>query len=156
MLGRSNSPFAVVVDAAREEARRRGDRRLSTEHLLLGLLHEPGAARAFGVDLATARAGLDDLDRAALRALGIEVGDLGELLDHPPAPPRHPRLRPASITSAALDALRQAVKATTVRTRRTAPGHLLLALLSCEPPDPAAALIGRLGVDRAAVRERLA
>src|SRR5262245_29909452 len=64
----AKSPIAAVVRSALEEARRRGDRRLSTEHLLLALLYDPAAApaRALGVDLETARAALDALDRAAL------------------------------------------------------------------------------------------
>ncbi|MYX42607.1 hypothetical protein GTW59_16270, partial [Streptomyces sp. SID89] len=39
--------------------------------------------------------------------------------------------------------------------RRIAPEHLLLALLDCERPDPAAEVLEHLGTDREAVRERL-
>ena len=70
----------LVLLSAAEEARRRGDRRLSTDHLLLGLLHDEAspAARALGVSLPDARATSDALDVAALAAVGIEVETLGE------------------------------------------------------------------------------
>jgi len=41
------------------------------------------------------------------------------------------------------------------KARPPAPRDVLLALLACEPPDPAAALIAQLGMDRAFVCERL-
>ena len=49
----------VVLDAA-EEARRRGDRRIGSDHLLLALLKDEDSvtARALGVDLPTARGAL--------------------------------------------------------------------------------------------------
>ncbi|MFD0885532.1 Clp protease N-terminal domain-containing protein, partial [Streptosporangium algeriense] len=52
MFAQEKSPFAVVIKAAAEEARQRGDRRIGTEHLLLGLVHDPSSlsARALGVD----------------------------------------------------------------------------------------------------------
>ena len=58
-----------VLTSAAEEARRRGDRRVGTEHLLLGLLHEPDskAARALGVSLEDARLASDALDLAYSR-----------------------------------------------------------------------------------------
>ncbi|UGQ11413.1 Clp protease N-terminal domain-containing protein [Yinghuangia sp. ASG 101] len=39
--------------------------------------------------------------------------------------------------------------------RRITPEHLLLALLDCEQPDPAAELMAEPGIDRAAVRESI-
>ncbi|NEA46962.1 Clp protease N-terminal domain-containing protein, partial [Streptomyces sp. SID10815] len=41
----------AAVTSAVDEAALRGDRRIGTEHLLLGVLHEPGAVRALGADL---------------------------------------------------------------------------------------------------------
>ncbi|MEU9387669.1 Clp protease N-terminal domain-containing protein [Streptomyces sp. NPDC048279] len=38
----------ATVAAALEETTLRGDRRIGTEHLLLGVLHDPGAVRALG------------------------------------------------------------------------------------------------------------
>jgi ATP-dependent Clp protease ATP-binding subunit ClpA len=151
----TRSPFAQVVTAALDEARARGDRRMGTEHLLLGLLGDPGSvpARALGVDLPTARAGLDELELAALRAIGLDPGPTRALAG---LPRRHPPLTVAALTSGARSAVRQAVDATTTRTRAAAPRQLLLALLDRGRPDPVAALLDQLGVDRDAVRARLA
>ncbi|MEO3812178.1 Clp protease N-terminal domain-containing protein [Sphaerisporangium sp. B11E5] len=154
MATRERSPFVTVTKAALDEARRHGGRRLGTEHLLLGLLRVPGtpAARALGVGVDEARAAMEALDRAALRAIGVDVGEFPP----PGAVSRpHPPLTVAAATSTARAVLDRAVRATTRKTRATAPEHLLAALLSCEPPDPVAGLLAELGVDRAAVRSRL-
>jgi hypothetical protein len=63
-------PWSTYIDA-REEARRRGDRKVGTEHLILGLLREPVLAQALGCDLQTARDALDAMDHDALAAVGI-------------------------------------------------------------------------------------
>ncbi|WP_240777686.1 Clp protease N-terminal domain-containing protein [Nonomuraea basaltis] len=151
MFGKEKTPFHVVVKAAFEEARQRGDRRLGTEHLLLGLLHHPDSARALGVDLEGARAALDDLDRAALRMLGLEVGDV------PKAPRKHKPVPSTALTSSARAVINQAIKATTMKTRAAeSPRRLALALLAQSRPDPVAQLIDQLRIDRAAVRSRFA
>ncbi|MFE2429615.1 Clp protease N-terminal domain-containing protein [Streptomyces sp. NPDC059373] len=140
-----------TVTSALEETRQRGDRRISTEHLFLGLLHDPGSAatRALGVDLTAARAALGALDQAALAAIGIDVRGI-EL----PAIPGSRKRTP--FTSGARAVIERAVKET-VRThsKRTTPEHMLLALLDCERPDPAAELMRTLRIDPAAVRGRL-
>ena len=48
--GRGFKPWATAV-YAREEARRRGNRRVGTEDLVLGLLREPDVAQQLGRDL---------------------------------------------------------------------------------------------------------
>ncbi len=129
----------------------RGDRRLGAEHLLLGILHDPGSlgARALGVDLESARAALDELDRSALAAVGIDASGV----ERTPIPASSKR---TPFTSGARSVLARAAREVrTARRRRIAPEHVLLALLACERPDPAAELISQLGVDRAATRERL-
>ncbi|TDC99723.1 hypothetical protein E1292_30915 [Nonomuraea deserti] len=150
MFGRQKSTVTVIIKAAFEEARLRGDRRMGTEHLLLGLLHHDESARGLGVDTAAARAALDELDRAALRMLGLEVGDV------PKSPRKHPRIPDTALTSSARAVLNQAIKATTMKTREAQmPRHLALGLLAQAHPDPAAQVIDQLGIDRAAVRSRL-
>jgi ATP-dependent Clp protease ATP-binding subunit ClpA len=143
----------LVLASATEEARRRGDRRIGTDHLLLGLLHDEDspAAKALGVSLADARAAWDALDVAALAAAGIQVGALGE---GPPAPFGR-RLPP--LTSGARAVFKRAIdEARPARSGRIDTTHFLLALLLLQRPDPAAELLGALRVDPAAVRRRLA
>lgn len=138
---------ARVIMAAQAEAQRRGDRRLSTEHLLLGVLHEADAAEALGVDLPTARAALNALDHQALAAIGVDVG--GFLPATWPAPTKRPPL-----TTAARAALLRAIKPGG-KVGHPSAKHFVLALLACEQPDPAADLLAQLGVDVSAVRDRL-
>jgi ATP-dependent Clp protease ATP-binding subunit ClpA len=142
----------LVLTAAADEARRRGDRRLGTDHLLLGILHDPAAeaASALGVDLASARATQDALDRAALAAVGIHADDLGPVEDA--AGPR----RRLPLTSGARAVFKRALEQARPRkSGRIETRHFLLALLACERPDPAAELLHQLGVDPAVVRDRL-
>ncbi len=140
---------ARVIMAAQAEAQRRGDRRLSTEHLLLGVLHEPAAASVLGVDVAAARAGLDAMDRAALAAIGINTGDFDSNVV--PAATKRPPL-----TTAARATLLRAIKPTP-RGKAVHPTaeQFVLALLACARPDPVADLLAHLGVDTDAVRTRL-
>jgi hypothetical protein len=164
------TPWATAV-YAREEARRRGNRRVGTEDLVLGLLREPDVAQVLGCDLGTARDALDAMDRDALVAIGID-----RALDAPPVPTREPALggRRAIVKAVLTDhlpmtpvakrALEAAGKDGRHRSGSGAPWdasprwsreRVLIALLSLEPPDPAAALVDALDVDRAAVGERL-
>ena len=71
----SSDARKMVLTSAAQEARRRGDRRLGTDHLLLALLHDAdsGVARALGVDLDTARAASDSLDKAASVSIPQDV-----------------------------------------------------------------------------------
>jgi ATP-dependent Clp protease ATP-binding subunit ClpA len=141
----------LVLTSATEEARRRGDRRLGTDHLLLGLLHEDDspAAQALGVSLADARAASDALDRAALAAVGVQVKTLGE------GPASFGRRFPP-LTSGARAVFKRAIdEARPFKSGRIGTSHFLLALLSRQRPDPAAELLDALGVDPAAVRKRL-
>ncbi|NUR87416.1 MAG: hypothetical protein HOY71_25325 [Nonomuraea sp.] len=148
------SPFAVMVKAAAEEARSRGDRRVGTEHLLLGMLRDPSSdtARALAVSLEDARGALHELDRQALSAIGVHVGDVPDV-----RPRKHPRVPLTAITTSARAAINQALKSTTTRTRSTqGPRALLLVLLEQPSPDPVSALVDQLGLDRARVRSQLA
>ncbi len=152
----ARSTRTAVTDAV-TEAGRRGDRRVGTEHLLLGLLDDPAgvAAAQLGLDVAGARAALDALDAEALASVGIDVTGF-----QPPPPARPaPRLLGSGrvpFTAAAKDTLGRTVRSATVRKAgRIEPQDLLLALLDCATPDPAGELLDRFGVDRAAVRARL-
>jgi ATP-dependent Clp protease ATP-binding subunit ClpA len=137
----------VVLDAT-EEARRRGDRRIGSDHLLLALLKDEDSvtARALGVDLATARAALVELDREALASVGIDIPVLDDALTGW----RKQRLPLSPSAKAVFTGLRTRAEGERLGTR-----HVLLSVLTLEHPDPAADLLDALHVDRAAVRLRL-
>lgn len=155
-------PWSTALDAG-QEARRRGDRKIGTEHLALALLMEPEIASAVGCDLEHARNTLEALDREALAAIGV-----GAALDAPPLPtlPRSGRPSRASIRTLLSGGLRLSPAAKTVlresgkgmRRGHPHPGpqYVLAGLLELQPPDPAAALLTALGVDRASLKQRYA
>jgi hypothetical protein len=150
--------WAVYLRAS-EEARRRGDRRTGTEHLLLCLLEDPSIEAVLGVSLQQARQALESLDQQALGALGLGSGT-----DAPPIPmravPKKPTLRDVMkkdrlrMTPAAKKVLEGAVRPNRRKSQVT--GQQVLAqLLTLQPPDPAAVLLGALGVSTPEVRRRL-
>jgi hypothetical protein len=144
---------------AGEEARRRGDRRTGTDHLLLALLEDPSVEVALGVSLQQARQALESLDHEALGALGLGPGT-----DAPPLPmravPKKPRLRDVAekdrlrMTPAAKKVLEEAARPNRRGLQITAQ-QVLAQVLTLQPPDPAAALLGALGVNTSEVRRRL-
>jgi len=142
-----NNSFGVTYRDACDEALRRGDRKVGTEHLFLALLMDPECLEAVQHSLDDARAALEALDQADLLAVGIDARACQ-------APPLHGlgshRL---PLTPAAKDALKQSTRE--AGSRHFGPRHLLLALLRHEEPDGVACLLGRLEADRAGVRARL-
>jgi ATP-dependent Clp protease ATP-binding subunit ClpA len=144
---------------ASEEARRRGDRRTGTDHILLALLEEPSIEVVLGVSLTQARQALESLDQQALGALGMSSGT-----DAPAPPmrtvPKKPRLRDIMqkdrlrMTPAAKRVLQEAVKPNRRKTQVTAQ-QVLAQILTLQPPDPAAVLLHSLGVNTSEVRRRL-
>ena len=74
--------WAIYLRAG-EEARRRGDRRIGTDHVLLALFEDPSVEAVLGVSLQQARQALDSLDQEALGTLGLGSGT-----DAPPLPMR--------------------------------------------------------------------
>jgi len=150
--------WAIYLRAS-EEARRRGDRRTGTDHILLALFEDLSIEGVLGVSLQQAREGLESLDRDALGALG-----LGSATDAPPLPmravPNKPRIRDIMrkdrlrMTPAAKKVLEEASKPNRRRLYVTAQ-QVLAQILTLQPPDPAAVLLDALGVDRAAAHQRL-
>jgi ATP-dependent Clp protease ATP-binding subunit ClpA len=134
---------------ATAEAKRRGDRRVGTEHIVLALLADPESvtAQAFGVRPDDARAGLQELDRQALASLGITAELTGPATA---VPSRRERLRITPGAKGVFKGLRQAANGERLGLR-----HVLLVVLDLQSPDPAADLLDQLGVDRAEVRRRL-
>jgi hypothetical protein len=151
-------PWAIYLRAG-EEARRRGDRRTGTDHLLLGLFEDPSIEAVLGVNLKEAREALESLDHEALGAVGLPSGT-----DAPPIPmravPQKPRIRDVvkkdrlRPTPAAKKVLQEAVKPNRRKTQVTAQ-QVLAQILTLQPPDPAAVLLGALGANTSEVRRRL-
>jgi ATP-dependent Clp protease ATP-binding subunit ClpA len=91
----------------------------------------------------------DELDRQALAAIGVDVGDF-----RPTGTPGAGQRPPFS--SGAREVLSRALAlAVAAKSRRIETRHLLLALLERGRPDPVAALLSALGVDPSAARTRL-
>lgn len=139
--------FGATYYDARDEAVRRGDRTIGTEHLVLALLADPAspAARALGCDLDSARRALDALDREALAAVGVQPG----ITAGPVTVRATGRLRLTPAAKAVLTGIRDARKS-----RGAGLGTVLSALLGLPRPDPAAELLAALGVDAREARER--
>jgi hypothetical protein len=150
--------WAVYLRAS-EEARRRGDRRTGTDHVLLALLEHPSIEAVLGVSLEQARQALEALDHEALAALGLGSG-----ADAPSLPmravPKKPRIRDIAqrdrlrMAPAAKKVLEEASKPNRRRLQVTAQ-QVLAQILTLQPPDPAAVLLGALGVNTSEVRRRL-
>jgi hypothetical protein len=151
-------PWTIYMQAS-EEARRRGDRRTGTDHVLLALLEDPSIEAVLGVSLGQARQALESLDQEALGALGMRSGTDAPMLAMR-AVPKKPTIRAVMtkdrlrMTPAAKKVLEEAVKPMRRKTQVTAP-QVLAQILALRPPDPAAVLLGALGVNTSAVRERL-
>lgn len=141
--------FGATYYDARDEAIRRGDRVIGTEHLILALLIDPAspAAKALGCDLDSARRALDALDNQALAAIGIQPG----ITAGPVAAHATGRLRLTPAAKAIIAGVRDARK-----NRRAGLGIVLNGLLALSRPDPAAELLAALGVDARTVRARFA
>ncbi|MDN5796060.1 MAG: Clp protease [Intrasporangium sp.] len=150
MFERFAQSARIAVEDARFEASRRGDRRVGTEHLLLALLSDETLADMVGVDAMAARQAADELDRAALAEIGLEVGGF-----HPTG--RAAVGKPVPLTPGAKAVIRETLThAAAEKSRHLTSRHLLLALLDRGEPDPAAAIFDALSVDREQVRQRLA
>ena len=140
----------IAVEQARHEAERRGDNRIGTDHLLVALLRDDAVAQLVGVNASEAARAADDLDRSALAALGLDVGE------YPLDPDAALGRRIRAMTSGSKTVIRQALaKATTEKARTITARHLLLALLNLHEPDPAATLLAQLPIDQSALIQRL-
>ena len=152
--------WAICLRAS-EEARRRGDRRTGTDHLLLALLEDPSVEVVLGVSLQQARQALESLDREALGAVGLGSG-----ADAPALPmravPKQPRIRDIAkkdrfrMTPAAKKVLEDAYKPKGHRKLQVTGPEVLAQLLTLQPPDPAAVLLGALGVNASEALHELA
>jgi hypothetical protein len=149
--------WAIYLRAS-EEARRRGDRRTGTDHLLLALLEDLSNEAVLGVSLQQARQAVESLDHEALGTLGLAGAHAAELPMR--TVPKKPRFRDVAhkdrlrMTPAAKNVLEQASKPNRHRLYVT-PQQVLAQILTLQPPDPAAALLDALGVNASAVLREL-
>src|SRR3954468_8935878 len=143
MIIQMSSPFRGCMEQALEEAIRRGDTRLGTDHLLLGALHDPRARALVGADVADARSAMDRLDSAALAAAGIET-------DVAFTESRHRSRTRWSV--AAKQVLGESLRDAKLRRAKTiGVDSVLRALLDRRGPDPAHDLLAELRIDPDAV-----
>jgi Clp amino terminal domain, pathogenicity island component len=150
-------PWTTYI-AGREEARRRGDRRVGTDYLVLGLLRDHEMEQVIGVTLVEARDALERLDHAALSFIGVTGPFNPPYLAERPAPKR-PKVKELltdrlKLTPAAKAVLQEAGSPMR-RGKHISANDVLLALLENTVPDPAATLFEALGVNTAALRARI-
>lgn len=149
MFERLTVAARTAITASTEEAGRRGDRRIGTDSLLLGLLHDPLVSSVLGTTLDRARATAYSLDGEALSAIGVDTAGFT-----PPA--ASPKSWRTPFTSGARTVISRALKlAGDTNAKSIGPNHLLLALLEREAADPAAALLAALNVDYNATRAHI-
>ena len=172
MFERFSQDARRVVVQARHEAVRAGRGQLGCEHLLLGLLAEPGPAAeamtAAGLELGALRAGLsrgsqaepDPLDADALASVGIDLDTVRRAADAtfgpgaldragPGRPRRRGRMRVTADAKKALElALRTAVR---LRQREISGGHLLIGIID-HGDNGALDLLAAFAVDVARLR----
>ncbi|NEK60289.1 Clp protease [Geodermatophilus sabuli] len=172
MFERFTREAREVVVGAQQEARALRHGRIGTEHLLLGLLAQPGttSARALGrhgitrqvvVDALAPLAG-DDLDAAALTSVGIDLDAVRTTVEATFGPgaldaPRDPREPSGHIpfTPRAKKVLELSLReALAMRSRSITDGHILLGLLR-EGAGLAMKVLYDRGVDLPALRDEL-
>ena len=131
-----------TVTSAVKEGQMRGDRRIGTDHLFIGMLHDQEIVDALGVTLKRARDVDADLDSTALRAIGLNLSGAGSTWSTPPKMLRTP------FSTGAKNAMKSALAtAATSHSRTIRVHHIALALLSLKVPDPAAVLAAGLGIN---------
>jgi Clp amino terminal domain, pathogenicity island component len=155
-------PWSTYV-VAREEARRRGDRRIGTELVLVALLNEPLVAEALGTDAEHARAALEAMDNEALVAIGMDPSPVVSQLSalDPSAVPVRPSIRMVLRKHLRLTPCAKKVLSDSSRSMRRGhshpgPRHVLAGILELPAPDPAVELLAALGVERGVAGARLA
>jgi ATP-dependent Clp protease ATP-binding subunit ClpA len=141
-----------VVTSAVDEARRRGDTRIGTEHLLIGVAASGGLPDPWP-DAEALRAQLGRLDEEALRSVGLDP----DLLENvPTGTARDRRASHLPFTGGAKDILKVALKeAIALGHRHIGVEHIALALASEKGPDRALAVLEGLVESPEDLRESL-
>jgi ATP-dependent Clp protease ATP-binding subunit ClpA len=169
MLERFEPAARQALVDARNEAQRAGQEKVRCEHMLLGLLAEPGTAAealtAAGLTLADLRARVPrgnqpapvTLDADALASLGIDLDAVRRATDAAFGPGaldrvRVPGRKPTPVADDAKRTLAGALRqAQQQGQREIKSGHMLAAIID-QPRNGALALLSDAGVDIAALR----
>jgi ATP-dependent Clp protease ATP-binding subunit ClpA len=156
---RSPDARADVLAAAQACARRRGEGRIGTDHLLIGVVTSGNEiARRAGLSVEGLHEALDRLDGSALCAFGIETASEALLASSPVPGPPSGRRRPhrgipgrhLPLSAGARRSLKKSLRlALDHRHRRINTNHLLAALATGGHNDPAVRLLKSSAVDPA-------
>jgi hypothetical protein len=156
---RSPDARAAVLSAAQASARFRGDGRIGTDHLLIGVVTSGNEiARRAGLSVEGLHEALDRLDGSALGAFGIEAASEALLASSPVLRPHSGRERPhrrilarhLPLSAGAKRSLKKSVQlALDHRHRRINTNHMLAALSTGGYNDPAVRVLRSSAVDPA-------
>jgi ATP-dependent Clp protease ATP-binding subunit ClpA len=165
MFERFTHDARAVVTNALDEARRRRDRHVGTEHLLLGVSASTSPVitavlEAAGITLQRARQALDAGDNDALAAIGVDVRAMPAPAPDPTGRHSFARFRRSAghlpFTGGAKQTLEETLRHAVRRNdRRIGTEHILLALTDRSAPDAAHHLLTALNVDGVALRADL-
>jgi Clp amino terminal domain, pathogenicity island component len=140
----------LVVTHAVDEAESRGDTRIGTEHLLIGVARSR-SLEGLMPDVEFLRAELQRMDREALASVGLDPG-----LVEVSGPTRRKRSGHIPFTSGAKDILKGALReALDLGHRHISVEHIALALTAVEGPDRAMGILHGLDLDPDALRAAL-
>ena len=144
MFERFTKDARLVVTNAVDEAKTRGDSRIGTEHLLIGVARSR-ALEGMMPDVESIRAELDRMDRAALASVGLDPG-----LIEVSGPSRRKRSGHIPFTGGAKEILKDALRAALdLGHRHIGVEHIALALTVVEGPDRATRALYGLDLDTA-------
>ncbi|HEX2420391.1 MAG TPA: Clp protease N-terminal domain-containing protein [Acidimicrobiia bacterium] len=155
MFHRSPDARAEVLAAAQACARRRGEGRIGTDHLLIGVVTSGNEiARRAGLSVEGLHEALNRLDGSALGAFGIETASEALLASSPVLGRRRPHRRIPGrhlpLSAGARRSLKKSLRlALDHRHRRINTNHLLAALATGGHNDPAVRLLRSSAVDPA-------
>jgi ATP-dependent Clp protease ATP-binding subunit ClpA len=140
----------LVVTHAVEEAQNRGDSRIGTEHLLIGVV-QARSLQDLLPDVESIRSELDRMDREALASVGLDPA-----LIEVAGPARGKRSGHIPFTSGAKDILKDALRAALdLGHRHIRVEHIAVALTEIEGPDRATGVLYGLDLDPDALRAAL-
>ena len=150
MFERFTKEARLVVTRAVEEAETRGESRVGTEHLLIGVARSPSLTGLLP-DVASIRTELDRMDREALVSVGLDPA----LIDVAGRAGRdHSRHLP--FTGGAKDVLKDALRAALdLGHRHIGVEHVAIALTAPQGPDRAVGALEGLDVDPTVLRSAL-